>query len=117
MAVVSATRRLNALSRCSSSSWGLGTSTSGTGRHLAHLLAHRVAPGLERAHQPLRLLLEELAPLVEQLAGALAEEPAILLAGLRGEEQRGDAAQRRAEQEPAEIGAAAAAITRHGGCL
>src|SRR6476660_2410970 len=72
MAVVSATRRLNALSRASSSSLRLGSSTSATrrGGPLAHLVAHGVAAGLEGRHQPLRLLLEQLAALVHPLAGA-----------------------------------------------
>src|ERR1700756_5207804 len=72
MAVVSATRRLKALSRRSSSSSVFGSSTSATRRlwRLAHLFAHRVLAGLERGHEPLRLLLEQLPALVEPLAGA-----------------------------------------------
>src|SRR5436309_2471372 len=54
----------------SSSSSGLGRSTSATRRRvaLAHLVAHRVLARLERAHEPLRLLLEHLAALVEPVA-------------------------------------------------
>src|SRR5688572_15900782 len=72
MAVRRATRRLNVLSRRSSSSSGSGSSISDTrGRGaLADLLAHRVLARLEGAHEPLRLLLEELAALVEPLARA-----------------------------------------------
>jgi hypothetical protein len=84
----------------------LGSSTSAKGRwRLAHLLAHCIPPGFESAHEALRLLLEELAALVEpfacnalrfgrqllgaprEFAAALAEQLAVLLAGSRGEEQ------------------------------
>src|SRR5215470_13086120 len=72
MAVVRATRRLNALSRRSPSSSGFGSSTSGTrGRAaLADFFAHRVLARLESAHETLGLLLEHLAALVEPAACA-----------------------------------------------
>src|SRR5207245_9294137 len=72
IAVVSAARRPNAVSPRSWISSGLGTSISAT--RLAgpspDLLAHGVAAGLECAHEALRLLLEDLAALVDPLAGA-----------------------------------------------
>src|SRR5512144_2781420 len=72
MAVTRATRRLKTLSRRSSSSSGSGSSTSATrGRPaLADFLPHRVLARLERGHETLRLLLEQLAALVQPLAGA-----------------------------------------------
>src|SRR5206468_2726524 len=53
-------------------SWGLGTSISATrlAGSPSNLLPHGVAAGLERAHEALRLLLEDLPALVEPLAGA-----------------------------------------------
>src|SRR5687768_15628379 len=72
MAVRRATQRLNVLSRRSSSSPGSGSSISDTrGRSaLADLLAHGILACLEGAHEPLCLLLEQLATLVEPLARA-----------------------------------------------
>src|SRR3989454_9678034 len=72
MAVVRATRRLNDVSRRSSSSSGFGSSTSATRRRvaLADLVLHRVLAGLERRHEALRLLFEHLAALVEPVAAA-----------------------------------------------
>src|SRR5687768_5581703 len=109
MAVRRATRRLNVLSRRSSSSSGSGSSTSDTRRRgaLANLLAHGVLAGLECPHEALRLLLEQLAALVEPLAGAalrlvrellrlarhfaspLRDDLARLAAGLRREQEGG----------------------------
>src|SRR5689334_1586293 len=134
MAVVSAARRPNAVSPRSWISSGLGTSISATrlAGAPADLLAHRVAPGLERAHQALGLLLEDLAALVEPLAGAplrlvrellsatpelsavLGQELARLRAGLRRHQQRDPGADNRAEQEPAHV---AALIIAHGDLL
>src|SRR6266536_2876261 len=116
-AVSSATRRLKVFSPRSRSSCGSGSSTSATrGTALANLLAHGVPARFEGAHQPLGLLLEDLPALVEPLGAALAQQSAILLTRSGGQEQGGQPAERRPEQEPAEI-SAAAAIIRHGGCL
>src|SRR5436309_15495182 len=72
MAVVSAARRPNVVSPRSWISWGLGTSISATrfAGSPSNLLPHGVAAGLERAHEALRLLLEDLPALVEPHAGA-----------------------------------------------
>src|SRR6266404_4760682 len=74
-AVTSATRRLNRFSACSCSSSGLGSSTSaiGPGRSVAgaaprDLVLHGRAPRLEGRGEPLCLLLEVLAALVEQVS-------------------------------------------------
>src|SRR5213593_1771874 len=134
MAVVRATRRLNDVSRRSSSSSGFGSSTSATRRRvaLAHLVAHRVLARLERAHEPLRLLLEHLAALVEpvarsalrqllraarELAAALDELVADLASGLGGEHQRGGHADDAAEEEPAQIPRRVIPVICHGDLL
>src|SRR5215470_11375082 len=73
-AVTSAMRRANWSSRRSCSSSGFGSSTSAIdsvgGASPTDLLLHCAAPGLERGRQALRLLLEVLAALVEQVARA-----------------------------------------------
>src|SRR5215470_7588463 len=137
MAVVRATRRLNALSRRSSSSSGFGSSTSGTrrGAALADFVAHRVLAGLEGAHEPLGLLLEDLAALVEPVARAvlrlrghdlrparelvamLQELVAHLAPGLGREQKRRGGADEAAKEEPAEISCRVVAIIRHVGLL
>src|SRR5712692_6870195 len=71
-AVTRATRLPNRDSAFSLSSSGFGSSTSG-GKLVArppprHLVAHRRAARLEGGGQLLRLLLEVLAPLVEEIA-------------------------------------------------
>src|SRR6266850_914358 len=135
MAVVSATRRLNVLSRRSSSSSGLGSSTSATRwrRPLLHLFSHRVLARLERGHQALRLLLEQFAALVEQLAGAalglgghrlglarplaVAQQLARLASRLGGYQQRRGGADDPAQEEPTQIAPRIVAITCHDCCL
>src|SRR5215831_7215388 len=140
MAVVRATRRPKALSPCSRSSFGFGSSTSATGARaspvlgagaLANLLAHRVPPRLEGRAQPLGLLLEQVAALVEPLAGqalGLAGEvlgaPCPLAAALgedlarfppgagRGEDRR-HRAHGGAEEEPAEVSRRVAPVASH----
>src|SRR5204863_4981842 len=121
----------------SPSSSGFGNSTSGTRRRraLADFLAHRVLAGLEGVQEALGLLLEELSALVEPLAGAplrlgrellrllrhvaapLGEELARLLAGL-GRQQKGRrGAERRAEEEPAQVSRRVASVVTHGHLL
>src|SRR2546427_10349053 len=137
MAVVSATRRPNAVSPRSWISWGLGPSTSairGAGAP-PDLLAHGVAAGLERVHEALRLLFEELAALVQPLAGAalrlvgqvlrparhvaaaLGQELARLGSGPRRQQDRDARAEHRPEQEPAHVPAGIASLVTHGGLL
>src|SRR5512132_506246 len=133
MAVMRATRRLKALSRRSSSSSGSGSSTSATrGRGaLADLLPHRVLARLERGHEALRLLLEQLAALVEPLAGAalrlggellrtprhvpaaLGQHLARLPSRLRRQEERGGGADHAAQKEPAEVARGVASLVTH----
>src|SRR3989449_3499405 len=123
MAVVRATRRLNDVSRRSSSSSGSGSSTSATRRRvaLADLVLHRVLARLEGGHEPLRLLLEHLAALVEpvaraalrvvrhflgalrKLAAALQQLVADLAAGLGSQQQRRGGADDPTQEEPAQI--------------
>src|SRR5262252_11035005 len=71
-AVVRAARRPKDVSPRSWISCGSGTSISATrlAGPPANLLAHGVPARLERAHEALRLLLEDLAALVEPFAGA-----------------------------------------------
>src|SRR4051812_31192308 len=134
-AVVSATRRLNVLSRRSSSSSGFGSSTSATRWRgpLLHLFTHGVLARLERGHQALRLLLEQLAALVEQLAGAAlgfgghrlrparelpaAEHLARLPSGLGRHQERRGGTHEAAQEEPAQIAPRIVAITCHDCCL
>src|SRR6185436_16327259 len=133
MAVVSAARRPNAVSPRSWISSGLGTSSSATRLAGAStdLLSHGVAARLERAHEALRLLLEDLPTLVEPLAGAalrlvgellsaapqvaavLGQESARLRAGFRRHQQRDPGADHRAEQEPAHVATCVASIIAH----
>src|SRR6267142_10109 len=137
MAVVSAARRPNVVSPRSWISWGLGTSISATrlAGPSSNLLPHGVAAGLERAHEALRLLLEDLAALVEPFAGAalrlvgellraarhiaavLGQEPARLRTGFRRHQQRDSGADHRAEQEPAHVPPCVASIIAHGDLL
>src|SRR5256886_8572204 len=137
MGVVRATRRLNRLSRRSSSSPGFGSSSSGTRRRraLADFLAHRVLAGLEGVQEALGLLLEELPALVEPLAGAplrlgrelsgllrhlaalLGEELARLLAGPGRQQEGRRGAEHRAEEEPAQVSRRVALVVTHGRLL
>src|SRR5438874_5790571 len=136
-AVVRATRRLNALSRRSSSSSGFGSSTSATRRRvaLADLVLHRVLAGLERRHEALRLLLEHLTALVEPVAGAalrvvghllgpprelaaaLEQLVADLAPGLWREHQRGGGTEDPAEEEPAQVTRRIVSVICHGDLL
>src|SRR5262249_31570831 len=131
-AVSSATRRLNAWSRFSPSSWGSGSSTSATGRGrpLPDLFAHRFLARLERVHEALGLLLEHLPALVQPLPrmtlgltgpllSALRDLPAALgekvprfAAATWGGQERGSGAERSPEEEPPEV-AAAVLLIRH----
>src|SRR5688500_2480217 len=133
MAVRRATRRLNVLSRRSSSSSGSGSSISATRRRgaFSDLLAHGVLARLERAHEPLRLFLEQLTALVEPFAGAplrlvgqllrlagdlaaaLREELARLAARLGRQQKSGGGADDAAQEEPAEISGRIVSIVSH----
>src|SRR5438128_6052561 len=144
MAVVRAARRPKAFSPRSCSSSGLGSSISATSARLsaplgagrlANLLPHGVAPGFEGASQPLRLLLEEVAALVEPLAravlrlageflrsarplaAALRENLARFPPGARRPEDRGHRPHGRAEEEPAEVTRRVALVASHGTLL
>src|SRR5207244_8843432 len=86
---------------------------------------------LDRAHEPLRLLLEELAALVEPVAGTplrlcrellrlagelaalLGEQVARLAPRLRGHEERPGRAEGGAEEEPAEVRRGIGTIVSH----
>src|SRR6058998_4330244 len=137
MAVVSAARRPNVVSPRSWISWGLGTSISATrfAGPPPDLLPHGVAAGLERAHEALRLLFEDLAALVQPLTGAalrlvgellrparhvtapVGQELAGLRPGLRRQQDGSGGAQHRAEQEPAHVAARIASLVTHGDLL
>src|SRR5437773_5270120 len=125
-AVTSATRREKWSSRRSCSSSGFGSSTSaigpGTGRRsevvapAADLFPHGVSTCLEGRRQPLRLLFEVLAALVEETAGprlgvarrllrlpeeiaaALGEEVARLAPSLRRDQESGGRPRESAEK-------------------
>jgi zinc/manganese transport system permease protein len=104
-------------------------------RVLADLLAHGVLAGLERRHEPLRLLLEQLAALVEPLAGAtlrvvrdrlralghlvaaLQQDVARLAAGPRRYQEGGGGAEDTAEEEPAQVSGGVVSLTGHDGLL
>src|SRR5712692_5235261 len=135
-AVTRATRRPNWDSAFSFSSSRLGSSTS-CGKSVArpplrHLLAHRRAARLEGGGQLLRLLLEVLAPLVEEIArldlrllggllrllqpvaAVLGQQLARLAPGLGRQQQRRRRAGDGAEEEPPEISCrVASTLVRH----
>src|SRR5437667_235735 len=114
---------------------GCRTPARGRRRALANSPVPRVRPGLGGVQEARRRPLEELAALVEPLAGAplrvdrellrllgdlaalLGEELARLLAGLGRHQEGRRGAERRAEEEPAQVSRRVAALVTHGGLL